>query len=168
MIGQKGPGREYPGETCYHRDEHGRKDCKELRCWTRGDTRRSTLCAKHEAERNRNNNRKVRADRRAKRSDIPEVEPVLGDVWGREKGKGAGICITPGCQRVQYNNGSRCKHCLNEQKRTDRPVNNGERWIASDEADIPRRVSSKPPVLPYSFRAFSWKGTLSEELRNSR
>ena len=89
------------------------------------------------------------------------------NVWDRETGKGAGMCITPGCACPQYQNSSRCKHCLNKQKRTPRPPKE-ERAVLSDEGSIPRRISDKPPVLPYSFRNFGWKGTLSEELRNSR
>ena len=52
MIGQKGPGRSYPGETCYHRDEDGNRDCTQERCWVRNGTARSTLCRSHETEKN--------------------------------------------------------------------------------------------------------------------
>lgn len=52
MIGQKGPGRSYPGDTCYHRDADDNRDCKEERCWVRNGKMRSTLCRAHETEKN--------------------------------------------------------------------------------------------------------------------
>lgn len=115
--------------------------------------------------------KKHRADQEAKRQarkNAAPANPKRGSVWDIEKGKGAGMCITPGCSGDTYQNASRCKDCINEQKRTPRERPQSQLALGPDEENLPRRVSSKPPVLPYSFRAFSWKGTLSEELRNNR
>lgn len=169
MIGQKGPGRTYPGDTCWHRDENGKRDCTEPRCMTRNNTRRSTYCKAHEAERNRKQNSASKKKLAKRGTLLPRpVELELGSAWDRETGKGAGMCITPGCKSPSYNNTSRCKMCHSERKRTDPPPKEN-RVVMTDEGEvIQRRVSSKHPVLPYSFRNFGWKGTLSEELRNSR
>ncbi len=78
------------------------------------------------------------------------------------------MCITPGCRYEQYDHASRCKSCVNEQKRTPRHRPNNQLQLGPDEANLVRGSRKKQPVLPYAFRAFSWKGTLSEELRNSR
>lgn len=112
-----------------------------------------------------------RADQEAKRKArkaAPPVDPSRGSVWDKEAGKPAGMCITPGCRADSYQNASRCSACVNEQKRTPRERPQNQLKLGPDEANLQRGSRKKQPVLPYSFRAFSWKGTLSEELRNSR
>ena len=68
MIGQKGPGRTYPGETCYHTDANGKRDCKEKRWYkvTSKGPYTSTLCEHHDIERRRADSRKAKAKAYAK------------------------------------------------------------------------------------------------------
>lgn len=140
-------------------------------CGTMMETKRWPHCFDCRAIVRVETEKKHRADQEAKRQArkaAPPVDPSRGSVWDIEKGKPAGMCITPGCRADSYQNASRCSACVNEQKRTPRERPQNQLKLGPDEANLVRGSRKKQPVLPYSFRAFSWKGTLSEELRRGQ
>lgn len=88
------------------------------------------------------------------------------------RGRTPDVCCIEGCEEPRKSDGKSasrwCHKHHQEHENEMRRDRTKPRLVDEANFDRPipaRHVSDKVPPLPYSFRAFSWKGTLSEELR---